>query len=168
MLVWVSVGNAELLLCLDFRIILERNTINFFICLKFHIHNSLCQCNNWKSVPAKPFPLALIWVQFLQKYGPIKSRSVSTNYLQCITNKILTLLGDKISFTPWSCCTTRMAQGSLCFPTNKPHFDSTGKEPSVPFAALLGQWAAALAQASAFIVKTLSPETGVNLFQAES
>lgn len=63
--------------CLDFRIMLEQHSKFFFICLKFHIHNSVCPCNKWKSVPAKPFPLALICVQFLQKSESVKSHSIS-------------------------------------------------------------------------------------------
>jgi len=52
--------------------------------------------------------------------------------------------------------------------TKKPHFHSTGKGLGAPFESLLRQRAAVLVQASAFVMKTLPPETGVNLFQAES
>lgn len=104
-------GHNSVLSCLEFRIILERNIINFFICLKLHIHNSICECNKCRYVSAKQALTRAIFAQTCACKITLINHYF-TNFLHIVSQ----IRSWELCRTKWRCKSTGIIQVSLCFP----------------------------------------------------
>lgn len=164
MLVWVSPRSMELLLWWGFRIIQEWNLIHFFhqfgisyprFSMSMHLMTT-CFC--------KDFPIGFHTCTIFAEIWVHKTTFWFTTYL---------CLSQIRSWCSWGTPSLHPVKVQVCrdgarlpafsMPVQQ-RLEGAGHSTS----ALLRQWEGAQVHAKGFVMKTLSPKTGVNSFQEES